>query len=423
MKVSKKAIPVVAFALGACVFVSTALADMALGTGYDRLKEAAKHTASQMEAELQNYTLEASFTLKDNNRILLQSSSVKKIDTVKQASIETEVSKTGSGETTTGHYRYNDMERTIWKSDEENKYYVSEYVDNPFGQERSPFANPFRRDGAAEFERIVDALVGSLKEQVQVEERSDGGITYSGTLTEAQVPAVVNAVASFAVKQSMNEQSHMDPEQRLPELTSDVFVKKISGTAVESESGLLEQATGEAILSGKDAAGEVHDLTLSVIVTLTDIGTTAVEAPDLRNAAFEKVSRSGITEMYVGTYRNDIVMEKDGKFLKVGERTLEITGVDGDKVSGKYSEAVKPGFESEYGEPYDFTFEYEPDSSKPMSFFTYANPQGEQEYGQLSPGGAGRLYLNLKIEIIDDTSYRSNDKPYFNGEFNRVFEE
>ncbi|TLS49141.1 hypothetical protein FE782_27260 [Paenibacillus antri] len=422
MKVSKKAIPVVAFALGACVFVSTALADMALGTGYDRLKDATKHTAAQLESGTNNFTLQTSYTLKDNDRILLHSSTVNKIDMVKQASEETSSTQNGAGEPTTTRYSYTDRERSIWKYDTEEKYYVMDYPEE-YLQEQSSYKNPFNQRGAAEFERIVDALVGNLKDQVQVEESTNGAVTYSGSLTEAQVPAVVNAVASFGVMQLVNEQGYRGENQRLPELTSDVFVKKVTGTAVESETGLLEQATGEVILSGKDASGAVHDMTMSVIVSLTDVGTTSVEAPDLRNAAFEKVGKSGITEMYVGTYRNDIVMEKDGKFLKIGERTLEITGVDGDKVSGKYSETVKPGFESEYGEPYDFTFEYEPDGSKPMSFFTYANAQGEQEYGQLSPGGAGKLYLNLQIEIIDDSSYRSNDKPHFNGEFNRVFEE
>lgn len=42
MKLSKKSISVLSFTIGACVFVSTAFADMALGSGYDRLKNSVK---------------------------------------------------------------------------------------------------------------------------------------------------------------------------------------------------------------------------------------------------------------------------------------------------------------------------------------------------------------------------------------------
>ena len=49
MKLGKKAMTALAFAVGTCMFVSTAFADMALGTGYDRLKETVKYTAAQME--------------------------------------------------------------------------------------------------------------------------------------------------------------------------------------------------------------------------------------------------------------------------------------------------------------------------------------------------------------------------------------
>ena len=43
----------------------------------------------------------------------------------------------------------------------------------------------------------------------------------------------------------------------------------------------------------------------------------------------------GFSSKFVGTYKNNIVMDKDGKFVKIGERMVEITSVDGDKVTGK----------------------------------------------------------------------------------------
>ncbi len=42
MKLSKNAMTVLSFTIGACVFISTAFADMALGSGYDRFKGSIK---------------------------------------------------------------------------------------------------------------------------------------------------------------------------------------------------------------------------------------------------------------------------------------------------------------------------------------------------------------------------------------------
>jgi len=287
---------------------------------------------------------------------------------------------------------------------------------------RNKFSNPFDQKNAPEVEKIVDALVGNLKDYVQVEESPDGGRIYSGSLTEAQVPAIVNAVSSFGIKQMISDQGRTVDSTKLPEIDSDIFVKKVSGTAVEDKAGLLENVTGDVILSGKDKSGAEHDLTLGVVFKLSDIGTTKVTPPDLSGKNVETVTDSGgFNSSYAGTYKNNIVMQKDGKFVKIGERTLEITSVTDGKVTGKYSEIVKPGFEADYPDPYNFTFEYKP-GSEPMSFFTYTNSKGEQEKGQLHPSGNGKIYLDLNIEVIDEHSYRSNaDRKYFDGEFDRVF--
>jgi len=423
MKVSKTTIPVVAFAVGACVFVSTAFADMTLGTGYDRMKESIKATASQLETELDTFTLEAQITMKSNDVVLFQQSVVNKVDTSKGATEGTETSQIGDAPARTT-YTYSDRERTIWKYDGDETYYVS---DDPrqgdFPIENGRFQNPFKTRGAAEFERIVDAFVGNLKDQVQVEETTGGDVRYSGSLSEAQVPAVVNAIASFGVMQMIHEQGRSADEPALPELASDVYVKSVTGSAVENEDGWLEQATGEVTLVGRDADGNVHDLKASVLVRVADAGATTVTAPDLNEASVKKVGRIGIDEKYVGTYRNDIVVEKDGAFRKVGERTLVIASADGDRVTGTYSENITPEFVAEYGASYDIGFEYEPDADS-MPYFAYVDGEGKQKYGQLSPGGAANVYLVMNLEKTEDGGYRAaDDRPLFDGEFSRVFEE
>ncbi|WP_202080443.1 hypothetical protein [Caldalkalibacillus salinus] len=426
MKFKKSTLTVLSFTVGACMFVSTAFADMALGTGYDRLKHTVKGTAAQMEEDLDNYTIEMLVTLKDNDQTLFESSIYHKIDNENQASEETSVTQYSNGETTR-HYRYYDQEMSVWKNNTDDRYYVTEYDDDfDRGNRKNIFTNPFNEDGAAEMEKIADAVVGNLKDYVQFEDTPDGGRAYSGHLSEAQVPALINAVSSFGVKQMINDQRHMERNRNLPEITSDIFVKNVTGTAIENEAGLLENLTGQVVLSGQDDSGAQHELSLDVVFKLSDIGNTTFTAPDLTSEDVERVSHDsfGFNSKHVGTYKNDIVIEKDGAFVKIGERTLEITSVEDKTVTGKYYETVKPEYESDYPQtPYDFTFEYVQESEH-MSFFTYQNANGEEEQGSLHPSDKGQVYLDLGIEVTGENSYHSGmNHEYFNGQFNRVFEE
>jgi len=424
MKLGKKSMTALSFTIGACIFVSTAFADTLLGSGYDRFKGSVKHTTAQMEKGLNNFTVEALFTLKDNGQTLLQSSTTNKIDTVNKASEESYVTQQPNGETRS-RYTYTDKKTSIYKNGIDNKYYVTEMPKDTVRGESFLFSNPLNDKGAPEIEKIVDAVVGNLKDYVQVEEKPDGGKAYSGTLTEAQVPALVNAVSSFGMKQMIGDQGRVDKESRLPQLEKDIFVKKVTGAAVENKAGLLENVTGHVTMSGKDKNGNQHDLALDVVVKLTNIGSTKVAKPDLTGANVENVARmGGLSSKHVGKYKNDIVIEKNGKFVKIGERTLEITTAENDKVAGKFTETVKPGFEAEYPDKYNFTFEYNPDDSNSRAMFKYKNAKGVEEQGQLHPdSNNGKIYLNLNMEIVSKDSYRINSGAYFNDTFTRIFED
>lgn len=422
MKRNKKKMTALAFTLGTCVFVSTAFADVLLGSGYDRLKDSAKMTAEQMEKGMNNYTVEMLFTLKDNDRTMLQATTHQKMDTTKHAAESSTVTEYASGHSTNS-YNYTDQKQNIWKYGPENKYYVTDYPEDIVRENRNTFNNPFNEQGAAEVEKIIDAVVGNLKDYVQAEERPDGGKAYSGSLSATQVPAVVNAVSSFGIKQMIRDQNRMeDNHLKMEEIESDIYVKQVTGTAIENQAGVLEHVTGDVILSGKDKKGVQHDLTLSVVFNLTDIGKTKISKPNMSGAKVEKVSHfGGLTSGFVGTYKNNIVIDKDGKFVKIGERTLEITSVEDGNVAGKYTETVKPGFEADYPDVYNFQFEYKQKDYDSM--FTYTNAKGEQEQGRINPSNPGKIYLDLQIEMIDKNSWRSNSRPNFDQEFDRVFEE
>lgn len=413
MKLSKKSVTVLSFTIGACLFVSTAFADTLLGSGYDRLKGSAKTTASMMDKDMKNYTLEALYTLKDNDKTLIQGSSSQKMDVEKQMKEENTTTKEANGETTS-RYSYSDITKSIYKNGTDDTYQVMEYPANAKQHNPADFENPFEEKGAPEIEKIVDAVVGGMKDYVQVEEGPEGGKVYSGSLSETQVPAILNAVSSFGIKRMLSD------EPDLPVIESDVFVKRVVGSAIENKAGYLENVTGDITLSGKDKNGVQHDLNLNVILKLSEVGNTKITTPDLTGAKIEKVSYSnGLSSKYVGAYKNDIVMEKDGKFVKIGERTVEITSVDKDKVKGKFTETVVPGYESLYPDKDNFEFEYD---SAASSTFTYKNAKGEEKNGSIYQGAPGKIHLELNIGIMDKNSYKSDSKPFYDGEFKRIFE-
>jgi len=424
MKLGHRTAALIAFAAGACLFVSTAFADMLLGSGYDRLKSAVKTTAAQMESGLESYTSEGLFTLEVDGQTVRHTTETMKVDTVRRAKETVTVHREADG-TVRQNYSYQDPDMYVWKAPNSDVYYVSEHLAEDFRKNWKPFDNPFDDENAGDIERIVDALVGGLKDHVQAAARADGGVEYSGRLSAVQVPPLVNAVTSFLVKQWLSDSYHRMEQSVLPRIVRDIHVHSVTGTAVENGAGFLESLTGEVALAGKDEAGVQHEIALRLVYRLSSVGSTAVTAPDLTDAARvekgEYRSAFAITGTHAGVYRNDIVLDRSNALVKIGERTLEITSVEGGLVKGRFRETVFPGFEQEYPTPYEFEFELVQDPNSHWNFFTYT-VNGETRRGQLHPGSAGRMYVDLDIRVTGDNSYSVTPRDNWQGDFYRVFE-
>ncbi|WP_028594412.1 hypothetical protein [Paenibacillus assamensis] len=417
MSLSKKSMIALSFTIGAFIFVTTAVADTMIGSDYDRFKGSLQHTTTQMEKGLDNYTVEALFTLKENNKTLYQSTTTSRNDMVKQALEEITLTQGLDGKTTPS-YSYRDNKVAIVKYGDNDKYEAQETDKNVTRGELFNFTNTVEQDSATQIVNIIDSVVGNLNDDVQVEEKPDGGKVYSGTWSRDQVPVLVDAFSLIRFKAAIEM---MGLESGASVIESDLFIKKVTGTAVENKAGLLENVTGNVIVSGKDKDGKQQDLTLDVVVKLTDIGNTKFTMPVLTdtNVEWRKPEYAFINKShYVGKYKNDIVVDKKGK---IGERTLEITSMEMDKVAGKYYETVKPGYEAHYPEEkYNFIFEFNPKETG--SFFTYTNAKGMQESGQMGADDE-TMYLNLNIEIFDKSSFKQNPPANYNGEFKRVLEQ
>lgn len=421
MKLGKKAMIALSFTVGACLFVTTALADLALGTGYDRLKQSVKHTSAQLEDGLSSYTLKAQVQMQMDDVVWYESTGTLKVDNEKRASES--LDETKSYNDTYRYHTYQDERTYAYKSSNDENYYVMKYAED--SEKWRGFTDPFKEEITVDLERIFDALVGNLKDVVIVEQRSEGGQQYRGDLSEVQVPALVNAVLSFAVKQSMIDGGRYDGEIDVPRLSQDIYVKKVSGRALADESGLLESAQGALVISGADENGERHEFTFRIDIQLTEIGSTVVVKPDLTDAVVEEAGRKhDFSNKYIGTYRNQIVIEQDDQFIKIGERILEITGVDSEKVTGRYVETFDP----EYADLYPFeplSIEFETEQFRWSTVFSYTNSEGETLYAELSPSRTGNVNLNMHMKIDPENEYfyyEGDYHEYFFSEFHRIFE-
>ncbi len=383
MKLKKKTALLASFALGTLLVATTALADIVNKSGYEQLKDAVKVTAENCSEKFNSFTVDISIALKDNGKILTSQNEVEKYDRIKGISEHTSNSESVySGKQYS--YSYSDKNSSIWLGPDNDTYSVTEFTQ---ARNLTKFNNPFKEERAEDVEKIADAVVGNLKDHVVVKENPDGSKELTGSLTEVQIPSLVNAVASFQMKQEFNGR-----RAGIPYLTQDIFVKEINGKALVNKDGVIESILGTAVLTGKDDKGQIHDLSLEILVKVTDINSTSVSKPDLTGKKVIKEVAAKETKFgpeisnpqkFVGKFKNDILTEKDGKFVKVGERIIEITSIDNRTVAGNYHEEYKQGYEQYANSKREFKFNAKFDKDPRNAQFESTNESGGKLRGSI----------------------------------------
>jgi hypothetical protein len=410
---------ILSFALGTILFASTAFAEVNSKSGYVQLKDALKYTAESCSSKLASYTVDMSVIMKDNGNIISSENDLIKYDITKSAEENTSMRINGSKAQVENYY-YSDKDGSISFNSEQGVYYVNKLENQGKG---ANFTNPFKEKGAGDVEKIADALVGDLKDSVVVTENTDGTKQLSGTLSEAQIPAIANAVVSYqlksAVRSTYNNSNKVEADATtMPKITDDVYVKEIKGNMTLGKDGLIQSAMGTGSLSGKDEQAKEHNLTFELLVKITNVNKTIVNKPDLSGKKVETsvqkdYSKISKPQMYLGTYKNDIVIEKDDKFQKIGERIVDITSLDVTNVSGRYHEEYIKGYE---------------DYSKNAKDFKFATKFQEQlnanfnSTDTLGNNVNGNLWINVNdAEIGFGITEEGNQNTLNNGQYNRVF--
>lgn len=411
MKIKKKTAMITSFTLGLLMFATTAMAEIASKSGYDQAKDALKYSAESFTSKLSNYTIDISMNIKDNGKVIISENTVNKYDVTKN-SCENFYTRINGSKKSEGYF-YRDKDIMVDTSENQDLYFVTEYEGSNEGR---VLRNPFEEKNAGDIEKIGDAIVGSLKDYVIVDEKTDGSKELSGSISEAQIPALVNAVTSYMIKSTSFFNIGAQEEQIMPIITKDVYVKEVKGNMVVDKDGLIQNIFGTGVLYGKDDKGNEHTLTIELLGKVSNINSTTVNKPDLSGKKVQKHVQEDMNvlknpEMYVGKYKNDIVIKEDGKFQKIGERIIDITHSDDKSVVGKYHEEYVEKYKdySENKSDFNFDAKYTEEDNYSARF----EVEGASSKGNIDLNrGEAKLYFGMPIENVD----------WYGGEFTRVFE-
>ena len=418
MKFNKKSKILGMVVLGAVILVTSAFADIALGSGYYNLKSSMKTTASKLIDDVDNFSVDVIVTTKVDGKTFAESTSNMKYD-IKNKAREESGTDLQKGKITE-NYSYHDENQRIYKNFEDGSYNVVE-IQKSRKNDSKIIENPFEEEQAIDAEKIMDAFVGSLENVIQIEE-SDNKKIYIGNISDKEIPSLVNAISSFAFKYSILDEWTVE-RLNIPSPKSNIYVKDASGKAIENEEGILESGIFTASMAAKDSKGTEHIYTVEFSIDIKDINNTVVAAPNLdgKEVSYTKEGFE-FDEKFIGKYKNNIVEVEDNSFVKRGERIFEITSVEKGNVKGRYYEVYNEGYEPDTVRNFDFSTKY--DESEFYTILNYTDNKGEKKQGVMHRSNMQDLYVSFEVEFDEDRNgYRSNNfDDSFNSEFVRVFE-
>lgn len=157
-------------------------------------------------------------------------------------------------------------------------------------------------------ENVADALLGNVKNRVELTEQPDGMKQVSLHLSDSQIHPVVQLIGSHMLQKAGE---HPVPEKRggmppfqplfgepvydkLPKLTEDVRIKSVDVTADITPQQQISNESVRIAFTGKDSAGEVHEITVSMQVGMSDFGVTVPEKADLTGKTVKELERSSL---------------------------------------------------------------------------------------------------------------------------------
>lgn len=134
-------------------------------------------------------------------------------------------------------------------------------------------------------ELVADTFIGDLKNNIVYVSGDENSSTYEMNLDSIQIPEIANAGLS-AVFSSMNYTSYnedysMSTDEPLELLGTEPTVKNVSLKFTVDNDSRLTDGNLSVAMTGRDASGENHELTLTLSIGLSNYGTTLPERVDI----------------------------------------------------------------------------------------------------------------------------------------------
>lgn len=329
MKMSKKTVALVSVITGSVMLATGVFANYANSNGYAVLKSAVKQMV-----KLENYTMDLNMGVYVDGEELEASTRHTEYDRASNS----EYYKTTSSYASSSNRPENLSERSIANGTLTTKdnYYIYNEDSGQYTTTLQGYVNDLNADyeagglfdyyGQEEtaekaitfMELAADMVVGDLKNNFVYVGETDKGAEYSITLDSFQIPEIVNAGMSL-IGSSYKETANMmiNGELAADSVYADPFYNvfndmTVSGGScriVVDESGNLSEMEVRIDIVGRDADMNEHTMSIVGTETLTNIGTTAVQAVDLSDCDEIETETDNINERIAEI--DEIIAETD----------------------------------------------------------------------------------------------------------------
>jgi hypothetical protein len=288
-----------AIGISGAIMLTTGFTALASTSGYEDYKAALKATQA-----LGSVTIQGNAVLKDNGSILNEATGSLKANLVGETTSGTVKVTGNNAEQSVSLYALPDGQ--AWKAADSNTYYVKQ--DKPEQGNKKTADNKEESSWMSQqVETVIDAVVGQLKNEVVVNQLSDGSKKISIQLDSAQIPAVVQALAPLAFKKLSGEEETkhkvdatepQDPENLFNKsllnfkdvtLTQDIQIQSFSLVAVINASNQIERQQASITFVGKDANGVAHTLDANLDVQLSAFNQTTPDSIDLTGKQVQQI--------------------------------------------------------------------------------------------------------------------------------------
>lgn len=283
----KSLLAATAAASGAIIFASAAIANYTTANGYEVVKDSLFGLFGT-----ENYTLDLGISMYTNDGYGTSIDNHLEIDDASNSNYmcETYLYNFPGSEESDKYQRWRSGKLSVFQSDDDvptGHYVDGVYSSNIFASDSFGGDEDTQTKILHFIEVAVDTAAGDLKNNFIYTGTSEEGLkTYSLSLDAIQIPELLNAGLSAMVSVAEDDYDNTSHEDLTEEelwvadlVTMDnVYTDSISGVFTVNEDNSFNSGEVSAIVTGKDANGEVHDITFKAKLNMSNVGTTVPQA-------------------------------------------------------------------------------------------------------------------------------------------------